>query len=72
MISEVKRANLNSGRASSIVDIRDAALERQLERVMERIKEAQDAETRRVLWGEFKGLHARGRESGKVGSKCLV
>lgn len=40
MISEVKTANLSSGQASSIVDIADAALERQLERVMERIKEA--------------------------------
>ena len=37
----------------------DAALERQLERVMDRIKEAQDADTRRVLWEKFVTLHGQ-------------
>lgn len=47
----------------TVSNIRDAALERQLKRLMERIKEAQDAETRRVLWGEFKSLHAQRSET---------
>ena len=53
---------MESARGMSVVNLQDAALERQLERVMERIKEAQDAETRRVLWGEFKSLHAQRSE----------
>ena len=43
----------------TVLNIADVALERRLERLMERIKEAQDAETRRVLWGEFRELHGQ-------------
>ena len=43
----------------TVVNLQDAALERQLERVMERIKEAQDADTRRLLWEKFVTLHGQ-------------
>ena len=46
----------------TVVSLQDAALELRMKQVMERIKEAQDAGTRRVLWGEFKSLHAQRSE----------
>lgn len=43
---------------TAVVHIDDAIRERELSRLMQRITEAQDRETRQVLWGEFKRLHA--------------
>lgn len=42
---------------TKVTHIADAALERRLERLMQRITEARDAETRRVLWSEYTALH---------------
>lgn len=43
---------------TTVLSIEDAIRERELSRLMQRITEAQDRETRQVLWGEFKRLHA--------------
>jgi len=50
---------------TAVVHIDDAIRERELSRLMQRITEAQDRETRQVLWGEFKRLHAE-RSAGQV------
>jgi len=47
---------------STVCNIADEIRERELKRLMQRITEAQDADTRRVLWGEFKSLHAQRSE----------
>lgn len=43
---------------TDILHIEDAIRERQLESLMQQIKETQDREARLVLWGEYKSLHA--------------
>lgn len=43
---------------TAVVHIDDVIRERELSRLMQRITEAQDRETRQVLWGEYKRLHA--------------
>lgn len=50
---------------TAVLHIEDAIRERELSRLMQRIQEAQDRETKRVLWGEFKRLHAE-RSAGQV------
>lgn len=41
----------------TVLSLQDERLERQLKRLMERIKQTQDADTRRVLLEEFTALH---------------
>lgn len=42
---------------TKVTPISDAALERKLKRLMQRITETRDVETRRVLWSDYTTLH---------------
>lgn len=42
---------------TKVTHISDAALERKLKRLMQRITETRDIETRRVMWSDYTELH---------------